>query len=68
MPIYEFRCDSCGHSFEELIFRQSEVEQLVCPKCGKQQVNRLMSAFSSTSGSSAGTGGAAARCGPGAST
>ncbi len=36
MPIYELRCESCGHEFEELVFRRSEVETLTCPQCGRE--------------------------------
>ena len=68
MPLYEFRCSSCGHVFEELIFRQSEVAELECPECGAQQVDKLMSSFSAgsasrSSGSSSASAGGA--CGPG---
>jgi putative FmdB family regulatory protein len=68
MPLYEFSCSSCGHVFEELIFRQSEIEELECPKCGVQQVNKLMSSFSAGSaqrsaGSTAASSGGG--CGPG---
>ena len=49
MPIYEFRCPSCGHVFEDLIFRRSDVEEVECPECGAQRVDQLMSAFSCNS-------------------
>ena len=48
MPIYEFRCSSCDHLFEELIFRKSEIQELVCPRCEATQVNQQMSTFAST--------------------
>jgi len=48
MPIYEFNCQSCEHSFEELIFNRSE--KVVCPKCGGRKVERAMSVFSYSSG------------------
>ncbi len=54
MPIYEFRCSSCDHVFEELIFRKSEIQELVCPRCGATQVNQQMSTFASTSESHSG--------------
>jgi len=58
MPIYELRCESCGHEFEELVFRRSEVEKLTCPACGASKVDLLLSAFA-TGGSSKGGSGAA---------
>ncbi len=59
MPIYEYRCVSCGHVFED--FRQSTDKDDVqlCEKCGKPKVERVMSVFSSCGG---GRGGGA--CGP----
>lgn len=51
MPIYEFRCSSCEDVFEELIFRKSEIQELVCPRCGATQVNQQMSTFACTSDS-----------------
>jgi len=42
MPIYEYKCCSCGDCFEKLVFGKDEV---TCPKCGGQ-VDRLMSACS----------------------
>jgi putative FmdB family regulatory protein len=64
MPLYEFRCASCGHQFEELIFKTSEVEDLTCPTCGAKQVNQLMSAFSTASSRSS-SGSSNSSCGPG---
>jgi putative FmdB family regulatory protein len=42
MPIYEYRCKSCGYEFEEL---QSIREKplTICPKCSKPSVKRLLS-------------------------
>ena len=48
MPIYEFRCTQCGHKFEELVFASQDVKDLHCPNCGAKNVNKLMSAFSSS--------------------
>ena len=40
MPTYEYRCNTCGHTFEKF---QSMTETAVseCPKCGSQ-VERLL--------------------------
>ncbi len=43
MPIYEYRCQACGHQFDEMILGR-EPEPDTCPKCGEKQVTRAMSA------------------------
>lgn len=50
MPIYEFTCESCQHTFEELVLSRSE--KIACPKCGTSKVERAMSVFSHSSGGS----------------
>jgi putative FmdB family regulatory protein len=42
MPLYEYRCESCGQVFERLVFHEAEAVQ--CPACSGA-VQRLMSAF-----------------------
>lgn len=42
MPLYEYRCKSCGHQFEK-IQSFSAPEEKVCPVCGGE-VERLLSA------------------------
>jgi putative FmdB family regulatory protein len=42
MPTYEYRCKSCGHEFEE--FQMMSADPLImCPKCAKPTLKRLMS-------------------------
>jgi putative FmdB family regulatory protein len=44
MPIYEFRCEKCGHEFESLQ-KMSDPDPDVCPECGEHgSVSRLISA------------------------
>jgi putative FmdB family regulatory protein len=43
MPIYEYRCQSCGHELEKLQ-RLSDPVLTDCPDCGKAQLKRLISA------------------------
>lgn len=45
MPIYEFKCDKCGHKFEVLSVMACCNDLAECPKCG-QLARRLFSAFS----------------------
>jgi putative FmdB family regulatory protein len=43
MPIYEYRCQSCGHELEKLQ-RMSDAPLTDCPECGKSALKRLVSA------------------------
>ena len=43
MPIYEFECEKCHHTFEKLIF-PSEDKNPKCPECHSKKVKKLMSA------------------------
>ena len=43
MPIYEYRCNNCGHQFEKLESLSAEPIQK-CPECGKQHAERQISA------------------------
>lgn len=46
MPMYEFRCRSCGQVFEELCRHDENGEALTCPHCGTTgQGRRLISVF-----------------------
>ena len=42
MPLYEYRCDACGHQFE-VIQKFSDEPIAVCPKCGSGPVVKLLS-------------------------
>jgi len=39
MPIYEYKCQKCGHRFEELIFEEREIK---CPKCNSKEIEKLI--------------------------
>lgn len=43
MPIYEYRCDVCGHQ-EEFLQKVSEPPIAKCPGCGKKKFRKLLSA------------------------
>ena len=55
MPIYEYRCRTCGESFEKLVRMSTAIESIECPSCGERQAERLLSTFASSSGDSAGS-------------
>ena len=43
MPLYEYQCNSCGHRFEKIV-KFSDEPIRVCPQCGKEAVEQLLSA------------------------
>ena len=43
MPIYEYKCQNCGHLFE-VLQRISEEPLSDCPKCKKDALKKLVSA------------------------
>jgi len=55
MPMYEYRCLSCGEQFETLRRMEDADRDLKCPKCKSEKVTREYSAFA-TSGCSAPAG------------
>lgn len=42
MPLYEYCCRACGHTFETLV-RTSDTP--ACPACGATDLERLLSLF-----------------------
>ena len=42
MPIYEYVCDRCGHSFE-LMQKMNDNTIQVCEKCGAKKAHRIIS-------------------------
>jgi len=55
MPLYEYKCQGCGHQFEALILPQSPAA--ACPACSSDLLERLVSSFAvnSESGRAAST-------------
>ena len=43
MPLYEYQCESCGHSLEALQ-RLSDALLVDCPACGKPALKKQISA------------------------
>ena len=43
MPIYAFRCETCGHAFDRLQ-KLSDPDPRECPECGAQTVKRQVTA------------------------
>ncbi|MGH6691722.1 MAG: FmdB family zinc ribbon protein [Gammaproteobacteria bacterium] len=45
MPIYEYECHGCRRRVSLLVLRPSASEAPACPRCGSQDLARLMSRF-----------------------
>ena len=66
MKLYDFRCNACGHDFEDLV---REISDARCPKCAGADVEKTLSAFAiggKSAGSTFGGGCAGGSCGGGA--
>ena len=51
MPLYEFICEDCGETFEELVMSANSANQVTCPYCQSDLVRKLISAFAPKFGS-----------------
>ena len=45
MPIYEYKCRTCGRRFEMLRSMRDGHAVAECPACGSGETNRLLSVF-----------------------
>lgn len=50
MPIFEFECAECNHTFEFLARSAAEQKQAQCPKCESKRVTKQFSAFGVSGG------------------
>jgi len=50
MPIYEYECKSCGHSFERIMKVGEEAP--ACPACGERETKKRVAAFRTNAWSS----------------
>ncbi|HTV01625.1 MAG TPA: zinc ribbon domain-containing protein [Luteitalea sp.] len=63
MPIFEYRCDHCGHRFEAIVLNGRQPER--CPACERQEISKQFSTFAAHGGapSYAAAPGACGSCG-----
>lgn len=64
MPIYEYRCSVCGERFEKLVRTNSNPVEIRCPNCNAEKVERQVSVFGVSTGSSGGSFTSAPSCAP----
>ena len=48
MPVYEYRCKSCGHKFSRLVGVVAEPSPPACPECGSTSAEKLISRIAKT--------------------
>ncbi len=70
MPLYEYKCAGCRHSFEVLQSLGAGPDGLACPKCGGTELAKQFSTFAPSSAAGGGTkagaaSAAASGCGSG---
>jgi putative FmdB family regulatory protein len=44
MPLYEYRCQACGDTFETLRGSHEKDADVECPRCGEKKAEKLISA------------------------
>jgi len=62
MPIYEYRCSACQHTFEVFHMAGAEKEQAICPACGDKNPRKLISASATVSHDAPWCGAGSGRC------
>ncbi len=50
MPIFEYKCESCGSKFEKLVRRTEDAAALGCPSCGQKHLSQEYSTFAARAG------------------
>jgi putative FmdB family regulatory protein len=58
MPIYEFLCEACETSFEQMTSMSARDQKVACPKCGSKKTGRKLSVVAVGNGKTEGGGGA----------
>lgn len=52
MPIYEYRCQECGTTFDKFVRSMSNTVQVECPKCHSKNCQKSISLFGTASADS----------------
>ena len=43
MPMYEYHCQACERSFDQMVSMSARDEKIVCPHCGSRKTGRKLS-------------------------
>jgi putative FmdB family regulatory protein len=43
MPLYKYRCESCGSEFTVLVRQKNDGDDIVCPDCGSSHTRKVVS-------------------------
>lgn len=54
MPIFEYKCDDCGTSFEKLV-RKAGAGDVACPSCGETHLTQQYSTFAAHANANGGS-------------
>jgi putative FmdB family regulatory protein len=57
MPMYEFYCQACETSFDQMTPMNARDQKVACPKCGSKKTGRKLSVVSVGAGKEAAGGG-----------
>ncbi|HZT37108.1 MAG TPA: zinc ribbon domain-containing protein [Bryobacteraceae bacterium] len=63
MPLYEYRCETCGNVYEQIRRISDADRDLECPDCKSANVKRLLSVFATSSAGGASSAEGCATCG-----
>jgi len=64
MPVYEYKCGSCDHEFDEFVHSSTKRNAVACPSCSSKKVVPKLSVFSARDHAlDQGGGGSCGRCG-----
>jgi putative FmdB family regulatory protein len=64
MPLYGFICQDCQEEFEELV-SVSKLDEVTCPDCESEQVERQLSLIANFKSSGSGSFSSNTACAPG---
>jgi len=61
MPIYTYLCKKCSQKCDLLVAMNQDIKELKCPECGSKKLEKQLTSFSISGGSS--DGGSSTKCG-----